>query len=61
MILVSSKAFRARLAEFSARAETETVYITRPGGRLLMLSGVPEGDRAQVLRTVGEKETELKD
>jgi len=61
MILVSSKAFRARLAEFSARAETETVYITRPGGRLLQLTVVPEGDCKQILRTIGEKETELKD
>lgn len=61
MILVSSKAFRARLAEFSTRAESETVYITRPGGRLLMLTAVPEGDRKQILRTVGNKETELSD
>lgn len=61
MILVTSKAFRARLAEFTARAENETVYITRPGGRLLQLTVVPEGDRKQILRTIGEKEKELKD
>ncbi|MBQ9174311.1 MAG: hypothetical protein IJ161_11335 [Bacteroidales bacterium] len=60
MKLVSSKAFRARLPEFSRLAETETIYISRPGGKLLMLSAVPKGDRKQILRTVGEKETSLK-
>ena len=59
MKLVSSKAFRARLQEFSDLAEKETIYITRPGGRLLMLSCVPNGDRKQILRTVGEKDTTL--
>ena len=57
MKLVSSKAFRSRISEFSRLAEKETIYITRPGGRLLMLSSVPEGDRKQILRTVGVKDT----
>ncbi|MBR5174307.1 MAG: hypothetical protein IKW89_00070 [Bacteroidales bacterium] len=57
MKLVSSKAFRSRISEFSQLAEKETIYITRPGGRLLMLSSVPEGDRKQILRTVGQKDT----
>lgn len=61
MKLVTSKAFRARFAEFSARAELETIYITRPGGRLLQLTAVPEGDIRQILKTVGEKESDLKD
>ena len=61
MKVVSSKAFRARLAEFSARAEQETIYITRPGGRLLQLTAVPEGDIKQIMKAAGEKETELKD
>lgn len=61
MKLVTSKAFRARFAEFSARAEQETIFITRPGGRLLQLTVVPEGDMKQILKAVGEKETELKD
>ena len=59
MKLVSSKAFRARLAEFSALAESETIFISRPGGRLLQLTAVPEGDKKQILRTVGEKDTEI--
>ena len=57
MKLVSSKAFRSRISEFANLAEKETIYITRPGGRLLMLSAVPEGDKKQILRTVGEKDT----
>lgn len=59
MKLVSSKAFRARLAEFCKVAESESVYISRPGGRLLVLSAVPEGDIRQILRTAGKKEKEL--
>ena len=61
MKIVTSKAFRARLAEYSARAEIETIYITRPGGRLLQLTAVPEGDREQIIAVAGEKETDLKD
>lgn len=61
MKVVSSKAFRARLAEFSARAERETIYITRPGNRLLQLSAVPEGDISQILSAAGEKETDIKE
>ena len=61
MILVTTKAFRARIAEFATRAESETIYITRPGGRMLMLSSVPEGDRKHLRQLKLAKETDIND
>lgn len=60
MRLVTTKAFRARLSEFARLAETETVYVLRPGNQLLKLSAVPDGDKVQILRVLGDKENELK-
>lgn len=44
MKIVTTKAFRANLNHYLSCAKEETVYITRPGGQLLMISPVPVGD-----------------
>lgn len=54
MKLFSSKAFRARFPECAGIAEREVVYIERPGGRLLQLTVVPEGDIKQILSLLGQ-------
>ena len=59
MKLVTSKAFRSRMNEFAARAEMETIYITRPGGKLLCVTSVPSEDVAQIKMVCGEPEKAL--
>ena len=44
MKIVTNRAFRAHMNHYLSCAEEETVYITRPGGKLLMISPVPVGD-----------------
>lgn len=62
-VILSPRPAKLPTAGQSVKAKTCTLplaNISRPGGKLLMLSAVPFGDRKQILRTVGEKETCLK-
>ena len=61
MKLFTSKALRARFSECAGVAEREIVYIERPGGRLLQLTIVPDGDVQQIRNLLVErKERNLK-
>lgn len=53
MILFTTKAFRARFAECAGRAETEVIYIMRPGGHLLKLEPVPQEDVRRIMDLLG--------
>lgn len=57
MKIVTTRAFRAHMNHYLSCAEEEIVYITRPGGKLLMISPVPIGD-VSVLRKAYGKEPE---
>lgn len=67
MKIASIRAFRAHLNHYLSCAEDETVFVTRPGGRLLMITPVPKGDVESILKGYGrepdklitEKEAEL--
>lgn len=61
MKLFNTKAFRARFAECARYAETEVIYIRRPGGCLLKLEPVPQEDAKRILDLLGpDTERELK-
>ena len=50
MKFTSTREFREKLAAYLEAAEgDETVYILRPGGKVLKVSRVPEGDLEQVI------------
>ncbi len=53
MKLYTTKAFRARFAECAGCADSEVVYIKRPGGRLLKLEPVPQEDVRRILTLLG--------
>ena len=44
MKIATTRAFRARMNHSLSCAEEETVYVTRPGGKLVMISPVPNSD-----------------
>ena len=59
MKIASIRAFRAHLNHYLSCAEDETVYVTRPGGRLLMISPVPKGDVESILKGYGKEPDKL--
>lgn len=44
MKITSIRSFRANLNHYLSCAEEEIVFVTRPGGKLLMITHIPEGD-----------------
>lgn len=55
MKVFTTKAFRARFAECVRLAETEIVYITRPGGHLIKLEHVPHKDAKRILGVMSQE------
>lgn len=59
MKIVTTKAFRANLNHYLTCSQEETVYITRPGGKLLMISPVPDGDVQHIKAGYGKEPDRL--
>ena len=59
MKIATTKAFRANLNHYLTCAKGETVFITRPGGQLLMITHVPVGDVAAIKAGYGKKPDKL--
>ena len=54
MKIATTRAFRARMNHYLSCAEEETVYITRPGGKLVMISSVPKSDVQLIKKGYGK-------
>lgn len=59
MKITTTKRFRAELNHYLNCAQEETVYITRPGKRLLMVTAVPIGDVAAIKAGYGKEPDKL--
>ncbi len=59
MKIVTTKAFRANLNHYLSCAREETVYVTRPGGQLLMITPVPVGDVQNIKSGYGKEPDKL--
>ncbi|MDD5952024.1 MAG: hypothetical protein PUC53_09245 [Bacteroidales bacterium] len=59
MKIVTTKAFRANLNHYLTCAQEETVYVTRPGGKLLMITPVPVGDVKNIKAGYGKEPDKL--
>ena len=59
MKIASIRAFRAHLNHYLTCAEQETVFVTRPGGGLLMVTPVPKGDVESIIKGYGKKPDKL--
>ena len=59
MKIVTTKAFRAYLNHYLTCVLEETVYITRPGGKLLRLTPVPDRDVEDIKKIYGKKPDKL--
>ena len=59
MKIVTTKKFRATLQHYLDQAREETVYITRPGGKLLMLLSVPDQDVEIIKNGYGKEPDKL--
>lgn len=59
MKIASIRAFRAHLNHYLTCAEQETVFVTRPGGGLLMVTPIPKRDVEAILRGYGKEPDKL--
>lgn len=59
MKIATNRAFRAHMNHYFSCAEEETVFITRPGGKLLMISPVPKGDVESIMKGYGKEPDKL--
>lgn len=55
MKIASTRAFRAHLNHYLSCAEDETVFVTRPGDGLLMITPVPKRDVELIIKGYGKE------
>lgn len=54
MKVINTREFRANLSQYCELAENETVYIRRPGKKLIQLTLAPKGDAEMISKLNGK-------